>query len=1548
MATLYFKVASNYEEVVKLREEIEKLKKELLGMNKTQAPEAVADLETKLSSAKEKMKSLVTEAAKAGTEMENNFKKKIYDASTTVNDLTQKIIAQKDVVKKTEYDVKKLGEAYRNLPKYDPARTTTFKEFTSAKKTLDEERAALFGLQQQQASARLTVKALKDEYTLFKQEAEGVNNSTQLFGVSLQKALVGIGGVAALKSVVSSMIKVRGEFQAADTAIETLLGNKEKADALMKQVRDYAKISPLEFSDVTKATQMMLGFNIEAEKIPRYLQAIGDVSMGDTQRFNSLTLAFSQMSAAGKLMGQDLNQMINAGFNPLQILSEKTGKSMAVLKDEMSKGAISAEMVQQAFIDATSAGGKFYQMSENASKTINGQISMLNDAIDSAFNEIGTKTEGIIMGAINVTTKLVENYETIGKILTGLITTYGVYKTAVLLVNAAENGHNIAMLVTEGRILLVQKAQALLNKTMLANPYVATAVALSALVSAAWAFSDSLSAAERTQDVLNKRLDDISEKSSKRAAEIDRLVGLIHDETTAETERYQAIQKLRTLLPESTKGLTDEQIKTMELTSAKKSYNEELAKQLGLEKQRELNRLYSEQSYLQGAIESGKRGNTKQQIEAKKDAERLKIIREQIEKLEAEKKAFLEAKNKVESTVETKNKAYWEKIKREAESARNALDVSQKGSKAWNEFTKKITEAQKKLDTYSYSKTNKNKDKDIKDQQNKINQALLNLEQKNQQDRIALMKEGTAKELAQIQSDYNNKIDELNKQEQEWRKVQSNNLTQEQETVLSEARINAQKTKEKSENNLTQELLNQYQSYTDKRLEIEKKFNDDIEALKAERKKAEEKGDAEAISQIDRSIAKATTEKGKALISHDYEVLKQSPEYIRAFEDLKNTSSETLNSLLAQFENAKSEAAKVLSPDQLREYTNTIQSIMDELDARNPFQALTNKQKELSEASKALAEAKRQLDFVNNGGKIITGTKINDDTGKIEATYLSASEALENYNKSLDNTAKAENKYLKAERKVLDQVDELASSINNVGSAIGGTAGEIISFIGDITSFVSNSIDSISTITAIGTNAVSAVEKASVILTIASTAIQLFQKIDSLIGNKANSQYENYAAKIAEVNKLTDAVNSYKLAVLEAEQAEKSWFAEDNLQSLKDLKAINDQVLEDYEEKLYESQAIYQNKKGGSSWLRKIGGALAGGLFWDSIIGTNILGNNNKYQEGQTAAINNLRIETQSAKKGGLFKKGRNQKTEDLRTWAKENGFGDLFDEKNMLNKETAQAILDQYGDKLVGQTKETLEALLEMREKYDEYLEQLHEYVSSMYEPIVDSFVDSIWTWFDEGKDALDSFRDYASDVFRDIVSDMLRTIILDKVIGTFSDDIAKLYEQYNAGEITEEELMAKVAEETAKTAGRFEEQIPTLQNLVTNIGDTLKETTGIDIKGISTTEQESSKRGFATASQDSIDELNGRFTAGQIAWEETKNQAILQNQNLSLLNAKADLLASLESQYVNIADESRTIMANSFLELQQISENTEAIIKPIKTMASDISELKKHMSRL
>ena len=363
---------------------------------------------------------------------------------------------------------------------------------------MKEQKSSLFNLTQEQANARLSVKKLRDEYALYRQDGEKNVDVTK----QVEQAMSNMGkkllGGYSIKEFLSSMIRVRGEFQSMQTAIETMVG-KDMAGQLIPQIKELAKISPLTMSDMVGAEKMMLGFNIQAEDTIKYLKAISDISMGESSKFNSLTLAFSQMSAAGKLMGQDLNQMINAGFNPLQIISEKTGKSIATLKDEMSKGAVSAEMVQQAFIDATSAGGKFYNMSENASKTINGQLSMMQDALDSVFNELGTKSESVIMDGIQMTTSLIQNYETVGKILAGLVVTYGTYRTAVMLVTAAESKHTLVEIGLTNARLLARKAQLALNAAMLTNPYVALTVVIGGLATTMWAMSERSSSAARAQ-----------------------------------------------------------------------------------------------------------------------------------------------------------------------------------------------------------------------------------------------------------------------------------------------------------------------------------------------------------------------------------------------------------------------------------------------------------------------------------------------------------------------------------------------------------------------------------------------------------------------------------------------------------------------------------------------------------------------------------------------------------------------------------------------------------------------------------------------------------------------------------------------------------------------------------------------------------------------------------------------------------------------------------------------------------------------------------------
>ena len=429
------------------------------------------------------------------------------------------------------------------------------KEFADANKELQATRKHLDEVSENaDEMAKRINEASKDSVNSLSK----IDNGSQQLSFSLGKLIGMLGGTYALKSLYNQMVAIRSQFQEADVAIQTMLGNKEKADALLMQVREYAKISSLEFGDITAATKMMIGFNIEAEKVPRFIQAIGDISMGNKQNFNSLTLAFSQMSATGKLMGQDLLQMINAGFNPLTEMAKQTGKSVAELKEEMSKGALSAEMIQDAFIKATSEGGKFYQMSEKGSQTIKGQLSMMQDAIDAAFNEIGQKTEGMIMTSIQTTTKLIENYDKIGRVLEGLVVTYGAYRTAVVLTTFAESGHTVTMTLLRARILLTQRAQALLNATMLANPYVLAATAIGALIGTYISLGAWTSSAENAQKTFNQQIEEGKEKMDRYNRETEEAIKLAENDKDATGERRKALNLLIQRYPSIIKKYIDE------------------------------------------------------------------------------------------------------------------------------------------------------------------------------------------------------------------------------------------------------------------------------------------------------------------------------------------------------------------------------------------------------------------------------------------------------------------------------------------------------------------------------------------------------------------------------------------------------------------------------------------------------------------------------------------------------------------------------------------------------------------------------------------------------------------------------------------------------------------------------------------------------------------------------------------------------------------------------------------------------------------------------
>ena len=195
----------------------------------------------------------------------------------------------------------------------------------------------------------------------------------KVFTGAITAAGTAIGGLAGIATKYNSQME---DYFANFTV---LLGSATKAANHVEDLKKFAAKTPFEMTGLADASKQLLSFGINVDDIMPDLQMLGDISLGNQERFKGFALVFAQVASAGKLTGQDLMQFINQGFNPLQAIAEKTGKSMAELKEEMSQGKISYEMVAEAMKTATSEGGKFYQGMEVQSQTLSGMWSTLKD-----------------------------------------------------------------------------------------------------------------------------------------------------------------------------------------------------------------------------------------------------------------------------------------------------------------------------------------------------------------------------------------------------------------------------------------------------------------------------------------------------------------------------------------------------------------------------------------------------------------------------------------------------------------------------------------------------------------------------------------------------------------------------------------------------------------------------------------------------------------------------------------------------------------------------------------------------------------------------------------------------------------------------------------------------------------------------------------------------------------------------------------------------------------------------------------------------------------
>lgn len=529
--------------------------------------------------------------------------------------------------------------------------------------------------------------------------------------------------------------------------------------------------------------------------------------------------------------------------------------------------------------------------------------------------------------------------------------------------------------------------------------------------------------------------------------------------------------------------------------------------------------------------------------------------------------------------------------------------------------------------------------------------------------------------------------------------------------------------KQKAADQEVAKMVEQYQDYTQKRLAIEKEFDADISLLEKKRTKAKATGNTDEVDKLTGAIAQATAAKGKSLMAVDLEQLKADPDYIKAFENLNDVSTETLEKLKQEFESAKQTAAESLNPEDLREYTSTIQELTDEINNRNPFSALKKAKEDLKTADEELRQAELRVTQAQ--------TKFGKGSKEEQA-------ALEKLRQAKDKQIKKNRQYQAAEKSVTGSIKELCDNLDQVGSTIGGTVGEVVSLIGQIGSVTMASIQGFETAANASSKAISTLEKASVILTIISSAYQIASKIISIFSDddgeaayqKAKEMYKSY------IQVLNDVIDKQKelVSTLDVKNAQNSY---------------------EYAKSLYDKQADAARQM-GKDYLNS--GASHGFLGIGSKASHGVKQRENMSSEAwgqldQWAKENNITQQILNSIKSGRM-----------------TGLFDLTIEQIMTLKEQAPLFFA----KLDSDTQDYLNDLVGVKDAQDELLKTLNEGITGVdFDSVGDDFLDMLTDMDSDAKTMLQSLSNNFSEMMR-------KSLIQQMYKAQYKDQLQKWYNMW------------------------------------------------------------------------------------------------------------------------------------------------------------------------
>ena len=1360
----------------------------------------------------------------------------------------------------------------------------------------------------------------------------GVRNTSRQIeesGLSIEKIFGRLTTAAATfgislgaQQLISDIARVRGEFQQLEVAFQTMLGNKGQADTLMSQLVRTAAITPFNLQDVANGAKQLLAYGTEAKDVNDTLVRLGDIAAGLSIPLNDLVWLYGTTMTQGRLFTQDLRQFMGRGIP----LADELAKQFGVTKDKVSElvtaGKVGFPEVQKAIESMTNEGCKFGGLMEAQSKTITGQISNIEDAIDTMFNKIGKQNEGVINKTLSGMSYLVENYEKVGRLLTGLVATYGSYRVAVMVVTAIQSLQTsgiAALTVAErahyGWLVLQTTAQKALNAVMLTNPYVLLATAVVGLGAAMWALSDSTTSAERALDSYNKKIEKLDTDEEDRKRTLEGLVSTINSEVEAETTKLKALKDIEKLYPVLFKKYVDEKGHIHDLTGFWKAYNEEVSKSRTQSKQAIVESLEQQIKSAEWAYNLARKENNRSEM--KVQAQRIEDLKNELANARKDVLSEINTQLEVENRQETQETTYQEDLanaKVEWEKAKKGYEALIKDQTA---TSKQVKEAKDKMEasektykelggvTGSALTRQENLAKKQKENQEKLDGQLLSLHRQNQQDEINLMREGTEKKLKQIDLDYQKQIDAIRKQEEEWSKAGNGKLTDKQAQKISEAYTNAESMRDKDISDVTEgqlkaeqqalnDYLKEYGTFQQQKLAIAQEYAEKI------RKAQEENGVNSA------QVKLLEKQRDVAIQNKETEAIKANIDWVTVFGEFGSMFSDMIKPAL-------DEAKKYVRTDKFKNSDQASQkSLIDAISQMEKSLGGTSgvNFKKLGEDVKAyqIAEQNRISAIGIETAALERLKKSQDDytkaqKGGTESEKQAAANALETARQNADiasaNVKTQTDIANQAQRNVTDTATILKASMENLLGGLqqissGGLYNAYSGIIKTVNGFkdvIGKTSESLKEVPIVGwilsiidvlkdglsdlvgglldavLNAVSGiigdVLSGDLFVTIGKSLRNGIGNILNAFGG-FNSLFGigGNAKEVQEtIDRLTDRNGTLQTAIEDLTDEMKASKGMKSVESYREAVKYQEEVNKNYLQ-IAKEQAGYHKSHG--SWQHY--------LKWTDEMLEHARKATGMQDFSGTDSLWNLTPEQMKALRSDVW-------LWDIMESSGKGGYGERVTDK-----------LDDY---------------IEQAGKLEELTDSLYEGLIGMsFDSMYDSFISSLM-------DMEKSAEDFADDISKYFMQAMLSNAIGEQ----FSDKLRTWYDKFGEAMKDDGTLDNNERKELMDEYMGYVDEAMKLR-------DELAAATGYDKISQESTSQSASSKGFQAMSQDTGEELNGRFTALQIAGEEIKN---------AMLNtlAVAQAISSFAKDNNTMLTEIRNLMISSNGHLESINKYTKLIYK-------------------